>query len=1049
MNSFRLIPSLFFLAILFSASFVNAQNRLPDKRFQREFAPTQHKPNGSNSMDIKRVGAWAYGSSLAVAVDEQRDLIFLGSGGVVLILDGQDRTNPQLISESIHTAGKVSDLCYDFTTQRLYIAAGEGGMEIWDIQNPAAPVQLVNFEVLYFGYETPVEHIGVYGNFAIVGCSWGYVRSIDVSDPMHPVQVAANGEMGNPANDLYVSPDGQAHSTGAQAYARLAIQSNGSLNTSGFMYFTYGAGAVYGNESVAYVGYAGYMVILDYTNPVPLSYTDVGGMSDIVVKNNLAYIINSSGLQIWDISNPYGPSFVGQTSEPTYGEALAVAEGYAYITRGSEGLSIVEIGDGTSPVVVGSYDVFGVTYDAFIKGDYAYLAHNEDGMLVVDVSDATNPTLVSQYDTPGYAYDVFVVGNYAYVADLQGGLRIVDVTDPGNLTEIGVLDSVNVYKVTVSGNYAYIVNYFDPNDPDWISVVDISDPTDPQFKGTIQMPGQARELATYSNYVFVAATDDGIRVIDVSNPDAPVEAAVFSVPDVLDIFVQGDYAYFAASDAQGGFGILNISDPTNPILESLYNPFNSIQPFDVAVVGTYAWVADPVGTEQVLLFDVTDPANPLELDAFQTPGGLYDIFAVDSLVYVSDGIAGLQILENLVYSVPGGNVFWQAQTSGTSSILLSVYFTDENNGWTVGEGGTILKTGDGGQNWQSQTSGTTFDLNSIYFTNPSTGWTVGDGGTILKTTDGGSNWSPQTSGTSEFLTSVHFLNSTTGWVVGDYGIVLKTMDGGSNWQLKNSGTTYPLVSVDFADANNGWCVIEDFGRILKTTNGGNSWQSVSTGNSNLLFALDFANANVGWAVGTFGAIQKTTDGGNTWQDQVGVHPPDWLYSVCFLDENNGWTAGFNGKVQNTKDGGENWNVQPSGSPYQLNSVYFIDQTHGWAVGEEGTILRAASPVTEIKDNSKPAAPLDEFALHNNYPNPFNPSTTISFNLPRPGNVRLAVFNVLGQEVKELTNGFYPAGKHEVTWDGTNSSGVKAASGIYFYALQAGGTRMIKKMVLGK
>lgn len=1047
----RLLSLSTLLTILIYTSLVSAQTSPPIQKVTDKTPRPEEKINGSHSLSINRVGAWPYGPSLAVAVDEQRDLIFLGSGGVVLVLDGQDRTNPQLISESIHTAGLVEDLCYDFTTQRLYIATGEGGMEIWDVQNPDVPVQLTNFEVLYFGYETPVEHIGVYGNYAVVACSWGYVHSIDVSDPTNPVQVSLNGTMGNPARDLFVSPDGQAHTSGAQYYVRFAIQPDGTLNSSASKYFDYGPYAVYGNEAYAYVGYSGYLFILPLPNAyTPLSVTDMNGIGDIVVKSNLAYIINSSGLQIWDIANPNSPSFVGQTSEPDYGEKLVVAEGYAYIARYDEGLSIVEIGDGTSPVEVGSYNVLNITFDAFISGNYAYLAHVDDGMLVIDLGDNTNPTLVGQYDTPDLTYDVYVSGNYAYVADLMGGLRIADITNPTNPTEVGVLDSINVFKVTVSGSYAYVVNYLDPNDPYWVSVVDVSNPANPLLKGSIQMPGSVSELDVTGNYVFVAADDDGIRVIDVSNPDAPAEVAVFTAPNVYDIDIQYNYAYFVAADWQGGFGILNISDPTNPFLESLYNPTGWFHPFDVTVEGTYAWLGDPAGVETIYLFDITDPANPIELDSFDPPGGLYNIFAVDSLVYISDGAAGLQILENLLYSIPGGNVSWQNQNSGTTNILSSVFFVDQNNGWTVGEGGMILRTADGGQNWQSQTSGTSANLNAVYFTDVFNGWAVGDGGIILNTTDGGNNWLSQLSGTSEFLTSVCFINSTTGWVVGDYGTVLKTGNGGSNWQPQNSGATYGLASVDFVDANNGWCVVADIGMVLKTIDGGSNWQTIVTGSQNLLTSLDFVNVNVGWAVGTFGEIQKTTDGGNNWQNQTGVFPPDWLYSVCFIDENNGWTVGFDGKVQNTKDGGANWSPQTSGIPYQLNSVCFVDQMHGWAVGENGIIISTISSTTGIDENIVPPQNQpDEFILYNNYPNPFNPNTTISFNMPSANNAILEIYNLLGQKVRELANGFFSAGKHEVIWDGTNSVGTKVSSGIYFYALQSGDVKIIKKMLLSK
>ena len=62
---------------------------------------------------------------------------------------------------------------------------------------------------------------------------------------------------------------------------------------------------------------------------------------------------------------------------------------------------------------------------------------------------------------------------------------------------------------------------------------------------------------------------------------------------------------------------------------------------------------------------------------------------------------------------------------------------------------------------------------------------------------------------------------------------------------------------------------------------------------------------------------------------------------------------------------------------------------------------------------------------------------------------LAIFNILGQKVKEITNGFFPAGTHEVVWNGKNSSGVKVASGICFYILKTEHVGIIKKMILSK
>jgi hypothetical protein len=90
-----------------------------------------------------------------------------------------------------------------------------------------------------------------------------------------------------------------------------------------------------------------------------------------------------------------------------------------------------------------------------------------------------------------------------------------------------------------------------------------------------------------------------------------------------------------------------------------------------------------------------------------------------------------------------------------------------------------------------------------------------------------------------------------------------------------------------------------------------------------------------------------------------------------------------------------------------------------------------------------------FALNQNFPNPFNPTTTISFNLPTVSNVSLTIFNILGQEVTSVVNERLAAGNHVFEWDGHDGYGSPVASGIYFYRLEAGDYRSIRKMTLLK
>jgi hypothetical protein len=88
-------------------------------------------------------------------------------------------------------------------------------------------------------------------------------------------------------------------------------------------------------------------------------------------------------------------------------------------------------------------------------------------------------------------------------------------------------------------------------------------------------------------------------------------------------------------------------------------------------------------------------------------------------------------------------------------------------------------------------------------------------------------------------------------------------------------------------------------------------------------------------------------------------------------------------------------------------------------------------------------------LNANYPNPFNPVTTISFNLKEAGEIDLDIYNLKGQKVTTLAHGDYPSGSHCVVWNGTDANGMKVTSGVYFYRLQAGTYTYTKKMILMK
>ena len=161
------------------------------------------------------------------------------------------------------------------------------------------------------------------------------------------------------------------------------------------------------------------------------------------------------------------------------------------------------------------------------------------------------------------------------------------------------------------------------------------------------------------------------------------------------------------------------------------------------------------------------------------------------------------------------------QTSGTTQILTSVFFTNKDTGTAVGGGSTILRTTNGGESWAQDPISSGMYFEDVYFTDANNGVAVGWGGVIIRTTNGGANWN-EPGHLSKTLTHVCFTNSNVGIAVGLFGSVMKTTDGGATWNAKSSGAQANFYSVFFTNKDTGTAV-GNAGRILHTTNGGSDW----------------------------------------------------------------------------------------------------------------------------------------------------------------------------------------------------------------------------------
>jgi photosystem II stability/assembly factor-like uncharacterized protein len=161
-----------------------------------------------------------------------------------------------------------------------------------------------------------------------------------------------------------------------------------------------------------------------------------------------------------------------------------------------------------------------------------------------------------------------------------------------------------------------------------------------------------------------------------------------------------------------------------------------------------------------------------------------------------------------MYATRDSGATWVRLQLPTRRLLLGGTFIDEDRGWLVGAGATILATSDGGETWHISklTTAPGLRFNAASFVDNRLGWAVGSAGSVYRTVNGGRTWQQQTSGVAADLLDVKFLDAVEGWAVGAEGTVLYTNDAGLHWTSEPTDTTHQLERIFFSDRTHGWAV---------------------------------------------------------------------------------------------------------------------------------------------------------------------------------------------------------------------------------------------------
>ncbi|UCF04573.1 MAG: T9SS type A sorting domain-containing protein [bacterium] len=266
----------------------------------------------------------------------------------------------------------------------------------------------------------------------------------------------------------------------------------------------------------------------------------------------------------------------------------------------------------------------------------------ESDLIVLDITDPTTPAFISVLDTEGSLGYCDVSGDYLYTSEWVGGeyrLLVVDISDPANPTVLDTYEAnATWFTFTPFGEYGFIC----AGDLG-VQVVRIAEPVlPPELASSYTSTYLPWGITISGDYAYLANQpgSSDLQVLDISDPTNPILAGSCNTPDgSFEIAVSGDHAYVAGRLT--GLLVMDISDPTSPMHIATYN--TSGYAVGLAVSGNYAYVAD-YGSG-LLVFDVSNPATPTLVDDYNTPHLARNVRISGDCAYLADGQTGMMVFD--------------------------------------------------------------------------------------------------------------------------------------------------------------------------------------------------------------------------------------------------------------------------------------------------------------------------------------------------------------------------------------------------------------------
>lgn len=700
----------------------------------------------------------------------------------------------------------------------------------------------------------------------------------------------------------------------------------------------------------------------------------------------IAEIVSDSALTVlgrW----AWGPCF-----------AVATKEHYAFIGNGAL-FQVLDISEPSSPKIIGEVMTEGIVYDIVLSANYAFSVYP---FQIIDITSPASPEIVFSQPIGMSSMRLAIDGDYVYIGDFGGVVHIINKSNPLQPEEVGSMLASGkiVTSIAVADPYLYATTV----DGLLIDIFDISDKTAPVKVGEYFTGGIGNAVKIEGRYLYEGdSAQPQFKILDISTPAQPQFVGGLNLPGApREITIRDSLVY--VSLANKGFSIVNIADKAAPKeitnLRWIGSNFDQLGPAKQSVADGFAYLASGTGLWIVDL----NSKNLLATTSFFPTGYSSGRVSVQSnYAYIAASFGGLKIVDYMDSSTPK---------------LIGAFPTSERaiDVATLSDRAFLLTTRDfiildvSNPETPVEISKVSFDdTTSLGFSQ-----LIGLSGSTAIVARASKKFSFIDISNLKKPRVIEFPTSGVPVGLSISGLHLFIAEGDKGLGIYHLGQPFnPPLQV---------ALLENIAPVVGVLAVENKLFVAAGGG---LSVLDIKEP-----VRPINSGQVDTPGGRTNVDLA------YSDNVVYMAYNVNLEVI---DVSNPQD--------PRISGYLRHSEAFGVAAHGNLVfvgnGFRGLLILKNDMLTSVRDIKDSHVP-NNFMLQQNYPNPFNSETMITYELQKRSNIRLNIYNVMGEIVLKLLDTIQEKGKHEIRFSGKNLS-----SGIYYIVLETKRQSEVKRAILLK